>query len=215
MGSLTASFVSSLAVKLTSKVLESAGKRIRRVFVGTEKEKAVRRCFAAGIKAMSRFAAKSAANETDLQYLFKTFFDEPDIARELAPLLRSQSIDKDELLYLLQETGFDKKTLPGFNAKEALLEFEKAFISVATEEAELRGTINTNELLKQTGIQQAQLKEMKKISNIMTTGNEDKTKHLQNLRKSYLSHLFQESRKLSFTGIDPKAASEKEARINL
>lgn len=222
MGPLAVSFISSLAASLVKNVLNATGRSLRRVFIGTEKEKAVRRCLEAGIKAMSQFAAQSIAEPQELEYVFKKFFADPDVARELAPLLRSQSIDKDELLYILQEIGFDETTLPGFDADRALLEFEKAFIAAATEEAELRDAINTNELLKQTGIQleqtgiqRAQLKELKKISNEMSTGNDDKNKHLQNLRKSYLSHLFKESRKLALTGIDPKAASEKEARINL
>lgn len=151
----SASFLSSLAANLATQLLNSAGKRTRDLFSTPAKQQAVQRCADAGIVAMTAAASQAEPVQArHLEDLFKKFFDEPDVGKELARLIRGEALNRKELAYLFESSGYDADTLPHLNFDQCLNAFEAAFLTAALDEPELREVIQAAEMLKQTHLQQ-------------------------------------------------------------
>ncbi|MCK6561171.1 SUMF1/EgtB/PvdO family nonheme iron enzyme [candidate division KSB1 bacterium] len=273
----SANFLSSLAANLATQLIDAAIKRMGSAFLPSAKQAALKRCLHSGIVAIAAAASKAEKdNAGHLAEIFEKFFQEPDVGKQLVRLLRSQPLDRAELAFLFQNSGYDAGTLPHLNFDQCLNAFEAAFLTAALDEPELREVIQAAEMLKQTHLQQELLAAVRGLiaflkqahleslhiqaglltalaesdgrrldfqwpktgdvtisgsvhgSIIVTAPNvtvtqtntfttQDKHDHArQALRHAYLNHLFSEARKLSLSGIDPKAASsEQESRLQL
>ncbi len=151
MGDFTTNYLAELTASLTAEILKGIGRKLRAAIIGTEKEQAIERCLRIGIAALLAASSTSSKDETDqLANIFRKFFAEPDVGKELGALLRGLPLNREELLYLFEHAGFEAKTLPGVRFEPALTAFETAFLIAATDERELQGTIQTNQLLAQT-----------------------------------------------------------------
>ena len=176
MEPFTISLVSGLTVNLTTSVLNAAGRKFRDSIKGTEKEQAISRCLNAGVVALLASATTQVKEEIDLlENIFRQFFEDADVAKELAVLLRAQPLNRDELKYLFEHSGFDTKTLKGLDIDNAITQFEAAFIAAATAEPTLQDTIQVNLLIHQTGIQHELLTTMKEMHQFLQQA------HLENL----------------------------------
>ncbi len=295
MTEFTTSYLAELTASLSAEILKGIGRKLREKISGTEKEQAIERCLHIGLAALLASASASFKDELDqLSHLFRKFFAEPDVGKELGALLRGHPLNREELLYLFEHAGFDATTLPGVSFERALTAFEAAFLIAATDERELQGTMQTNQLLTQAHLQRALLDEMRafadflreahaptlqiqngKITAQSQTGGEkivyqftspatlgarsalvegsmsggvlstgDLSVHgdvvgrdkkeisaqtyieqqiinaqpavdASRLREAYLNHLFESSRQLSLSGIDPNVASKAETRLHL
>jgi len=151
MTGFTASYLAELTASLTVQILNGIGRKLRETISGTEKEQAIERCLRIGLAALLATASAKSKDEVDLlSGIFRKFFGEPDVGKELGALLRGNQLNREELLYLFEHAGFEAKTLPGTNFEQALTAFEAAFLIAATDESELQGTIQTSQLLSQT-----------------------------------------------------------------
>ncbi len=151
MDEFTAGYLAELTASLTEKLLSGIGRKLRDAIVGTEKERAIERSVKIGLAALLATASASSKDELDqLSNVFRKFFAEPDVGKELGALLRGHPLNREELLYLFEHAGFEAATLPGVSFERALTAFEAAFLLAATDERELQGTIQTNQLLAQT-----------------------------------------------------------------
>lgn len=160
----SASFLSSLAANLATQLLNSAGKRTRDLFSTPVKQQAVQRCTDAGIVAIT--AAASQAEPVQAQHLadlFKKFFEEPEVGKELARLIRGEALNRKELAYLFESSGYDADTLPHLDFDQCLNAFEAAFLTAALDEPELREVIQAREMLKQTHLQQELLEAVREL----------------------------------------------------
>ncbi|MGH7600960.1 MAG: hypothetical protein ACREOI_31770, partial [bacterium] len=164
MGDFTTNYLAELTASLTAEMLKGIGRKLRDVIVGTEKERAVERCVQIGLAALLAASSAGAKEESDqLETIFRKLFAEEDVGRELGALLRGDSLKRDELLYLFETAGFDATTLPGVSFEQALTAFEATFLIAATDERELQGTIQTNQLLAQTHLLGDIREEMRKL----------------------------------------------------
>lgn len=246
MTDFTISYLSGLAAALTTSTLEAAGRRIRDEILGTEKEQAVRRCMQAGLTALVLAATDAAPEEEALLHdIFDRFVDDPDIGRELSPLLRGNPVDVDGLAYLFAAAGYDADTLPVLDFAEAMRAFEAAFLVHAETEPDLRETIKTAQLREQTQLQTQLLETVQEMSRRITGGgtpsieaerieagtvvsgtqiiyqwrpgesDQDDERQARSLREAYLNRLYETTRHLYLGGIDPKAAGDSEAHMHL
>ncbi len=151
----SANFLSSLAANLATQLIDAAVKRMGSAFQSSAKQEALKRCLHAGIVAIAAAASKAEKdNAGHLAEIFEKFFQEPDVGKQLVRLLRSQPLDRAELAFLFQSSGYDAATLPDLNFDQCLNAFEAAFLTAALDEPELREVIKATEMLKQTHLQQ-------------------------------------------------------------
>ncbi|MGH7491109.1 MAG: hypothetical protein ACREOO_01810 [bacterium] len=143
-----ASFLSALADDMVKAMLKAAGKRVLEKFKTPEKQKAIKKCLNAGLVAITTACSKI---ENDyghhLADLFEHFFRQPEVAEQLAPLLRAAQLNRPALAGLFQKSGYDAATLPTLNFDQALDAFEAGFLTAALEEPTIREIINANEML--------------------------------------------------------------------
>lgn len=295
MTEFTTSYLAELTASLTAEMLKGIGRKLREKISGTEKERAVERCVKIGLAALLAASSAGAKEDSDqLETIFRKFFAEEDVGRELGALLRGDSLKRDELLYLFEKAGFDATTLSGVSFERALTAFEATFLIAVTDERELQGTIQTNQLLAQTHLLGEIREEMRKLvdflrqahaptlqiqngkitalpqaggekiiyqfspaltigrrgalvegnmtGGVLSTGdlsvggdvigrdkkeisaqtyieqqivNAQPVVDASRLREAYLNHLFESSRQLSLSGIDPNVASRAETRLHL
>ncbi|MCG3119585.1 MAG: Hercynine oxygenase [bacterium] len=201
MDEFTIGYLAELTASLTEKLLG----KLRDSIVGPEKEQAIRRCLHTAMEALMATAkTKSRDKQNLLETIFRKFFAKAAVGKEVGALLNGHSLNRKKLLELFKQAGFNARKLPGVDFKEAISAFEQAFLSAATEEPALQGTIQTNQLLAQT-----------KLLGEIRDSTRAKTPAAKALRESYLNHLFESSRQLSLSGIDPNVASKAETRLQL
>ena len=170
MNEFTASYLAELTASLSEKLLSGAGKKLRDAISGTEKERAIGRCVEKGLAALLVKANTANAEERDLlATIFQIFFAQPDVGRELGALLKGQWPNREELLYLFNDAGFEASRLPGVSFDAALDAFAAMFLLAAMEEPALQGAIQTNQLLTQTHLQRALLEEMRGLAQFLRT----------------------------------------------
>lgn len=151
----SANFLSSLAANVATQLIDAAIKRMGSAFLPSAKQAALKRCLHSGIVAIAAAASKAEKdNAGHLAEIFEKFFQEPDVGKQLVRLLRSQPLDRSELAFLFQNSGYDAATLPHLNFDQCLNAFEAAFLTAALDEPELREVIQAAEMLKQTHLQQ-------------------------------------------------------------
>ncbi|NUO82510.1 hypothetical protein HUU05_20745, partial [candidate division KSB1 bacterium] len=150
----SAGFLSSLAANLATQLLNGAGKRTRELLAPTAKQQALARCTHSGIVALTVTATAAEKEQAaHLADIFEKFFNEPEVGKELARLVRGEKLSRADLALLFADAGYDARTLPQLNFEQALTAFEAAFLSAAVEEPELRDILQAAEMLKQTHLQ--------------------------------------------------------------
>jgi len=188
--------------------------------------------------------AKAPEQVALLQDIFHGFFADPFVGRELSKLLRGKPLDTDELAELFEQAGYDARTLPGLDFASGMRAFEAAFVDAALNEPALRERMQSGMSLEQTrllqnlsqdvsalrallkdakpgsvGIQAGRITAQNVVSGVQIIHQwgakpAPDTKVLS-LREAYLNHLLETADRLSLSGIDPKAASDAKAHLNL
>jgi len=213
--------------------------------MGTDKQKALKGCFQAGVVAFAAAATTDVPEKTDeLAKIFRRFGKDQDVGKELSPLVRGNSLNIEELKYLFEQAGYEQTTLPSFDFEKAVAAFEAAFLTAAAQEPTLRGTIQTNQLLTQTRLQRELVAGMRDLVAllrraqfdsvgvragkvlVMVEGKQEEyalpwqggpphDKEPDTLRTAYLNKLFEKAARVSLAAINPKAASDSKALLNL
>jgi len=164
MDQFAADYLANLTAELTGHVIHASGKRLRVFLQGTEEEQALQRAIRAGIAAMLAVASHVSSEEMGLlEDIFRRFFEEEDVAREIADLLRGRKLDREEMRFLFAEAGFDEETLPGLDFGAGLDAFEAAFLLAVTAEPDLREILSTGQLLEQTQLQREALSTLQQL----------------------------------------------------
>ena len=154
MNSFTADYLTNLAAELTANLLPVLGRRLQSLLTGDETTQAVERSLYRGIVALvAQASATSSDHEALLASIFADFFAQAEVIQEIARLLRGQEWDRDELILLFAEAGYDAETLPGLDLSEALDTFAAAFLMATASEPALQGALQTHQLLAQTRLQ--------------------------------------------------------------
>ena len=155
-----AHFFATIAIR----VIGYAGQKFKKDTAGTQKEKAIERCISTAVVVFYTTAETQVKEDSDLlMTITKKFFNQDDVAREIASLLKGNKLDRKEILYLFEQSGYDAETLPGLDFEFIITAFEAAFVAAAIEEPILQGIIQTEHIIKQSEIQQQMLDEMKKL----------------------------------------------------
>lgn len=81
-----------------------------------------------------------------LANIFSNFFNDPDVGKELAVLLKGKPFDREELSYLFQQTCFDIDILPDVDFDRTITAFEAAFLTAAADEPDLQRVIQAKQL---------------------------------------------------------------------
>lgn len=162
---ITSSYLSSVAATLTQHIFAGALKKLRNRLYGTESQQALKQCVRLGvIGTLTRISKELSGEEVQrVKEIFKTFFDNPDVGRELAGILGGKKLDMEEMNGLFHEAGYDPSTLPGLPFEQAILTFEAVFIEAMDEEPVLQPIIQIKEIRKQTHLQEALLDEMREL----------------------------------------------------
>ena len=236
-------YLSRLADDMQASVLQAAARRLPEVFAGDERQEALWQCLRAGVAALLTSASAQAPEGLDtLAGVFGQFCADASVGREVIALFRGSPLDVKELRYLAQEAGYEPESLPGLDLEQSLIAFEGAFLTAAAGEAALKDAVQAHQLLAQIrlqGEQAAALRDMVALlraalpgsldirkGRVSGRGAEDGQALVQRLgarpveagdalRASYLNHLYERLAPLSLSGIDPKAASDAEARLDL
>ena len=177
MDAFTSSVIAEITGNLATGMLNAAGRKFRESVQGTEKEQAINRCLHTALLALLTSTTTQVTEEVDLlDSIFRKFFDEKDVAMELAALLRGQPLNRDELGYLFGHAGYNVATLPGLKFNDALSAFEAAFIAAAIDEPALQGTIQTQQLMTLTKIGTELLQLMKGLVKFVRQSRSDDLK---------------------------------------
>lgn len=132
IGDFTANYLAELTASLTAEILKGIGRKLRDAIAGTEKEQAIARSIRIGLAALLATASAGSKDGLDqLSNIFRKFFAEPDVGKELGALLRGHPLKRDELLYLFEHAGFDATTLPGVSFERASLPLKRRWRRVA------------------------------------------------------------------------------------
>jgi|LGVF01.1.fsa_nt_gb predicted ATPase len=245
MDPFTTGFLTSIAASLTNHVLSALGRRLRDTVAGTEEKKALERCIEVGVVALVTTAGTDVPEEKALLAdIFGRFAADEDVGKELGALFRGNAPDIEELRYLFEQAGYDPGTLPGLDFEKAMAAFQAAFLAAAAKEPTLQGMIQTNHLIIQTGLQRELVAGMCQLvdlvgqaepGSLVVKGREvlatiegkqvvyvmvphdaqPGDRDADHLRTAYLNRLFERVGRLSLAGIDPKAASDSQAQLNL
>ncbi len=159
MSPFTQAVIGGLTEALAGTLYDAVGRRLRRALEEPERKQALARCCEVGIKALIRASAEGREREEieHLSDVISSFFTSEEIAddlgRALAPLLRGQPLDMDEMRELFEDAGYDAETLPDFDFEGAFIAFSYGFSAAAVEHRALRGEIRTHLLLEQLKLQ--------------------------------------------------------------
>jgi hypothetical protein len=161
MDVFTAAVIGDLVATLTAGVIKYSGRKLREAWQGTETQQAIRRCLNAGVVAVLAQATAASPDEQQLLAdILQDFFRQPDTASEIARLFRGRRLDYQLLDERFEDAGYDAQTLPGLPLNESLHVFEAAVLLAAAEEPAFQQTIQTDQLLQQTGLQRAILEQL-------------------------------------------------------
>ncbi len=132
----TEALIAHLTETLAGILLGAGGRRLRRVLADPERQQALERCCEAGIVALIRSAAGDDKDElVHLSDVVSAFFTSEDIAddlgRAVAPLLKGDQLDTEEMRELFEVAGYDAETLPGFDFEAAFTAFAGGFAAAA------------------------------------------------------------------------------------
>ncbi|MCA9996368.1 MAG: SUMF1/EgtB/PvdO family nonheme iron enzyme [Anaerolineales bacterium] len=158
MDQFTADYLTNLAAELSANIIPYLTSSLKSAFVGSEPQQAFNRALEVGLIALLAAASGAEPDEVDLlDGIFRTFFKEPMVARELANLLRGYSLDMDEMRHLFDEAGFEAATLPRLDFATGMQAFQGAFLLAAVEEPELNHIMQPHRILRQMDFQENML----------------------------------------------------------
>lgn len=161
---ITSNYIASILTGLTVRFTAEASRKWRGVLKGSEGRQALERCLHAGVVALLASARNTTSIQKDqLEDIFTEFFNEQDTIKALAPLLRGNSLDHNELVEIFGDLGYDESTLPGLDFDQGITLFETAFLVAATHEPLLQPIIQTGQLLEQSRIQRDLLDQVQKL----------------------------------------------------
>ncbi len=164
MDPFTSDYLANLTADLSARILESTGRRLREALLGTEKQQALERCLQAGVVALLATAATAVPEKMGLLAgVFNYFLRNSDVGKELGALLRGNPLDMAELAYLFEQAGYDAGNFPGLDFQKGMAAFEVAFLTAATDEPALQGTLQTGQLLAQTRLQRELVAAMREL----------------------------------------------------
>ncbi|MCA9949835.1 MAG: hypothetical protein KDE48_09325, partial [Anaerolineales bacterium] len=127
MDQFTSAYLTSLATTLSKSLLPALTSRMQKALRGTAQDQALARALAAGIIALLAVASEAEPDEIDhLDGIFRRFFAEPDVTREIAQILRGHGLDMDEMRELFAEAGYDEETLPKLDFETGMNAFQAA-----------------------------------------------------------------------------------------
>jgi hypothetical protein len=144
-------YLIGLAVELSSHVLAHIPVWVRAEWAEDEAEAAVRRCVEVGVAAFMRRVNSEAPAYSELwELIFPRFFRDEQVAAQVAGLLDGNRPNPKALQYMAGQAGYDPEQFPELDFTAAMAEFEGAFLTQAAREPALQGTIQANQLLRQT-----------------------------------------------------------------
>lgn len=213
MDELISNYITSLLVNLIPKIIKKLGS----TFLGSERERSIKRCFRNGIAAfLDGLKNVNKEEKKLLARIFKKFFLEEEVADELIVLLDGKTLDHNRLITLFENSGYVHNQIPGIDFQLALELFEETFIATATEEKSLQEIIKINELRAQRQTQQKILDTVQEYLNSLKEKNIDiiidqymegtgkeaaERNKLQSQIKSYVSWLRDRYGKIELRGI--------------
>ena len=168
MDPIAVSFLTGLGANLAGNMVTALGARLRDSLSSPKCERELARCVEDGVSAMLLLCAGESELEVDhIKGVLEAFFADPDVAREMATVLRGNLPDVDELRYLFEKSGGDETTLAGMDFGKGVQAFAGAFLDSAAGSDALRGVIDTHQLLKQSGIQQGILDTVRELVRVL------------------------------------------------
>ncbi len=169
MDQFTASYLSELTASLSAGLIEGLTRKLKTDLQGGELRLALDRALDAGVIALVASASGAQPDETDhLDGIFRRFFGEPEVGRELGNLLRHNGLDMDEMRDLFADAGYDADTLPHLDFEVGMQAFQGAFLLAAIEEPELNAIIEAHRTLRQTEIQEELLDSLRELVRMLT-----------------------------------------------
>lgn len=154
MDPFTAAYLANLTANLSALVIPKVARRFASAWSGDESSQAMERCLHIAILGMvSKASADVPEQQTLLADIFTAFFQDEELAVHLMRLVRSQPLDRAEMLHLFTEAGYDAQTLPGLRFVEALAAFEAAFVETIALEPALQTVIQVHQGWAQTALQ--------------------------------------------------------------
>lgn len=163
MDGFPAAYLANLLANLSARLIELIAPRFPK-WQSDQMKPALERCLHLGIMGIvARASLDEPDQETLLADIFERFFSQADVAKQLLPLARGQSLDEFELQYLFEQAGYDVATLPGLQFAEALTAFEAAFREAAALEPVLHPLLPPQPDWPQTELQQVQAGEMRQM----------------------------------------------------
>lgn len=153
MDAFATSFCAGLGASLTQNMLNGLARQVRRSFQAPEKEEAFGRCVRDATEALLQQACIEAKPEQDhLATIFGTFFRDEEVADALGVVLNGETPDPAFLRKRFADLGGDAETLSdlGIDFDRGIAAFSMAFAESVKQEETFQGTIQTDQLLKQT-----------------------------------------------------------------
>jgi len=218
--------IARLATGLAQKLLEASAGRVKRAFTGDERQQALQQALAQALAQSLSSLPLFQQEQAHLDTIFTDYLYRPEVVDELCQLLDPRpetNLDLELLLAEFRGAGYDPESLPGFSLGGFLTRLVSAFHDAASQQPALQGAI-----------QIGWLRDIAKRMEALYSVNERSAESLQcidknlgrlierqstpdptALRLSYLNRLLESAGRLSLTGIDPRAASEAEARLSL
>lgn len=207
MEPFTTAFLSGLLANLAPGIIKGAGRSASKAIFGTEKEQAINRCLR---NALTAFLATAEGSDKDEQALlddiFGKFFEQEEVARELAALLEGEIPDRAELLKMFRNAGYDVNRLRGFDFETAMDAFQDAFITAAAEEKSLQETLKIRQLIEQTRLQG-------RILQVLEKGAETAEKTRDAARLRYLEKLRRYCQSLPLAALGGDEVAEEDITL--
>ena len=173
----TISIASGIISSLAANMLQNTGVKLRRTIARSGQEEALRRSVQAGVAAFLGVIQTGSKAELDhLDKIFRDFFGSKAVAEELAILLEGELPEQDMLLKEFEKAGYIVEELPRLNFALSMQAFQQTFIAAAAGESGLADTIQSINLIKQSGLQRESLETLKQIAAVL---KEMKTNSLQ------------------------------------
>jgi hypothetical protein len=164
MDPFTADFLANLAAELSAPVIAVAARRLKERWQGDAAGQALQRCLEAGVLGMvSRASLDEPEQAALLADIFRAFFGDPAVAREVTRLIQVQPLSVADLEEQFEEAGYDPQTLPGLRFPTAVAAFEAAFLEAAAAETALQPIIQVHQGWAQTALQKEMVALMRQM----------------------------------------------------
>ena len=132
---------STLAKTLLGKVLDQTQRKLRKEILGSDREKALARCYSAGINAMvERITVEDETYQKHVKAVLEDFFSDADVAKEMKKFLDADKPDVDELEGIFFEL-WEPNELSLDSLRQALIDFVESFEKKARQEEALQNEL--------------------------------------------------------------------------